>query len=169
MNQERSQQIRARCRENGDCLYWDSNAKTERAKRHPLMRVDNQVKSVRRELYEAERGALRAGYCLEPGCGDARCIEPQHQTQITTRQKNAKGGRLSSTSPTRGAKVAAGRIANGQTKLTREHAAEIRASEETGLALAKKYGVDPGTISLIRLGKTWKDYSSPFVGLGGSA
>ena len=45
---------------------------------------------------------------------------------------------------------------NPRAKLTKSDVLEIRASKETGVALAAKYRVTPANISFIRKGKGWK-------------
>ena len=50
--------------------------------------------------------------------------------------------------------------------MTLEMAREVRASNESGPVLAKRYGVDRSLIGSIRRGEVWKDYSNPFDGLG---
>lgn len=46
-------------------------------------------------------------------------------------------------------------------KLTPELVQEIRASEETGRAIAKRMGVSEQLVSKIRTGKTWRDAAVP--------
>lgn len=41
-------------------------------------------------------------------------------------------------------------------KLTEKQVREIRTSDKTNIALAKKFGVDPSTVRLARIGKSWK-------------
>lgn len=119
----------------------------------------------RRALYEAEKGPLREGYVLVPSCGDECCIEPDHQKQITDRQKSQIGAKVSNESPTKAAAAFAHRIAKGLTRLTEEQVREIRTSDELGQRLAERFGVHPKTISDVRLGKSWRGVGNPFAGL----
>jgi len=50
---------------------------------------------------------------------------------------------------------------SGGSKLTEEQVKEIRASDETSVVLAKKYGVDRHTISNILLHHTWRNVIAP--------
>ncbi|MDV7396816.1 hypothetical protein RZS08_35790, partial [Arthrospira platensis SPKY1] len=52
-----------------------------------------------------------------------------------------------------------------QGKLTPEDVKAIRESTETPQELAKRFGVTAGNIGLIRNHRTYKDYSSPYVGM----
>jgi hypothetical protein len=44
---------------------------------------------------------------------------------------------------------------HGMAKLTRNIVAKIRASKETQAVLARRFGVSPSCISLVRSGKRW--------------
>jgi len=161
---EVSEYIRLRCRQCADCLFWYTKAKTENRRRHPMGRLPEHDKPLlmRRALYEAEKGPIRKGYSLIPKCGDDCCIEPEHQKQITHNQQSVAGSEVSKESPTRGLRVSASRRKQGLLKLTPELVREIRASNETGLAIAQRLGVHNKTISDVRLYKTWADVDNPF-------
>jgi hypothetical protein len=88
---------------------------------------------------------------------------------MTTRQKNEHGGKSAANSPTRAAKVSKTRRTNGSTKLNEELANMILESDEPATTLAPLLGVDVSTVTLVRRGKTWKNYSSHFAGLGARA
>jgi hypothetical protein len=51
-------------------------------------------------------------------------------------------------------------------KLTVEQVREIRESQESQRKIAKRMGVGKNVIQGIRNGTAWRDYSSPFTGLG---
>jgi hypothetical protein len=53
-----------------------------------------------------------------------------------------------------------------RSKLDDQKVAEIRASSESAMALSAIYGVAAGYITSIRAGNLWKNYASPFAGLG---
>lgn len=167
MNEEVSMYIRSRCSEIGECLRMNSKAKTRHHRRHPLIRlpgVEQQVLA-RRALYEAERGPIRGSQVLTPTCGDECCIQPEHQKQISQREKRRLGAEAGGKSPTRAAKVRAARQVQARNKLNLELAREIRASDETNVAWAARLNVNPATISDVRKHKTWRDVRDPFAGL----
>ena len=53
-----------------------------------------------------------------------------------------------------------------QMQANMEKAQEIRASDKPCHVLALVYGVDKSMVSRVRRGEAWRDYSSPFAGLG---
>jgi hypothetical protein len=164
MTPEKEKKIRAKLIDDGDCLRWDSVAKTAHARRHPAVMVEGKVLLVRRVVYEMERGPLRPSIYLAPTCGDECCVKPEHQKQLTKQQKNTMGAKLGASAPGRNAKVSA--AARKRAKLTVEAVQEIRNGNATIPALAQRFGVHEKAIWLVRQGLTWKDYSSPFRGLG---
>lgn len=157
--------IRSRCEDVGECLEFQSRAKSERRKRHPLCSCDGKVLLVRRVLY-GDRKPTVEGCFLVPRCGNPYCVKPEHQKVITDHQRTKMGGASAADSATRAARVAATRNARGRNKLTPDQAREILASPETGLELAARMGVHPSTVSQVRRGKTFREHGNPFAGLG---
>lgn len=158
--------IRARCIQHDDgCLEWPTKAKTVRVRHNPMANINGNAGAlVRRELFNFEVRPLKRTQFLRPKCVSEWCIEPQHQRVLSIKESAALGGK--SGAKHRDAKVAATRRARGRNKLTDEQVQEIRASQESGYALAKRLNVDEKTISNARKGQTYRDYSSPFAGLG---
>jgi len=80
-------------------------------------------------------------------CDNPRCINPEHLFLGTNFDNHLD-------------KMAKGRQARGEraghAKLTEDAVREIRASSGSHTALAAKYGVGPGAIRNIRIGKTWR-------------
>jgi hypothetical protein len=154
-------EIKAHCHEIGECWEWKTNARTDRARRHPMI---GKGTLVRRVAYEHVYGQVPADISLAPKCGNPYCINPAHQKRLTFSQQSALGGCFS---PTRAANVAKTRRARGLNKLTPELVAEIRASAESERAIAKRLSLDKTTISYIRTRKTWKEYGAdnPFAQL----
>lgn len=167
MNPREERKIRGRLIDDGDCIRWDTDCQSARSRRHPQVYVGGKPLLVRRVVYEMEMGPIRDGYSLIPDCGDECCVKPQHQKQVTVKQKSAIGARQAAKSPNRSATVSATFRASGRAKLSLEIAREIRASDEPDSVFAKRYGVDQKSIWAIRHHETWKDYSNPFAGLGG--
>ncbi len=97
---------------------------------------------------------------LEPGeetchtCDNPPCCDPKHvfggTRKVNVRDALSKG-RLN----TAGLKRHGRGAAHPAAKLTEAQVAEIRASAQTGYALAKVYGVTQTTISRIRKGQSW--------------
>jgi hypothetical protein len=54
-------------------------------------------------------------------------------------------------------------------KLNPERVHEIRSTDVSAAELAQRFGVTPETINQVRAHKIWRDYSSPFAGLGARA
>jgi hypothetical protein len=52
-------------------------------------------------------------------------------------------------------------VAVGTAKLDPDQVVEILTTEETGIALAKKFGINPCTISTVRVGDTWREVLVP--------
>jgi predicted XRE-type DNA-binding protein len=56
--------------------------------------------------------------------------------------------------------------ARKRAKLTPELARQVREADGPQDRIAEQFGVSQATVSVIKRGKTWKDYSNPFAGLG---
>lgn len=153
--------IRARCEEVGDCWIWQ---RATCATGYPIMTIARRCHLVRRIAVEASGRALKPRQPVGSRCGDKLCVNPDHLFPSTTAaiaRKAARAGAFSA--PTRGAKIAQAR--RGTMKLTQEQVREIRASTESGPALALRYGVNRSLVQRIRSGNAWRDYASPFAGL----
>lgn len=80
------------------------------------------------------------------GNGHLGCVNPNH-LRWGTHSENMEDKRLHGRT-SRG-------VTHGMATLTDKQVLEIKASEETGTALSRKYGVSSTTIYNIRNGKTW--------------
>ena len=157
--------LRARCDECGDCWEWRANRQTEHGRRYPQIRQTGKTINARRYIYEAFRKPIAQGMRIVPNCGNPYCVNPEHMREMTEAQKSKKYGKEGSYS---GAKKAAKIAAHKRqsAKLDMQKAQEIRASDKPCHVLAKVYGVDKSMVSRVRRGEAWRDYSSPFAGLG---
>lgn len=163
---EQAERINARLKDaGGDCIRWDTEARSAARRRHPMIVVDGKGILIRRYLYEKANGPLRSGYLLVPHCGDECCIAPEHQKQITVRQKNLIAAKQEAANRSRSRKVAAARRASGRVKLSMELAREIRNSDESGPKLARRLGVHEKAIWDVRHHVSWKEDFNPFAGL----
>lgn len=149
-------------REDGDCLVWLGAC----ANGHPAHSVNGRAALVRRTLWEATHGPIEPGRIIRCTCGTPKCVNPDHLEKTTHKKLAKQLGALGVMSgPVRSAKIAAVKRAGPQSKLTEADVLRIRSSDETGVALARELGVNPGTISSIRRGTHRRDFSSPWKGL----
>ena len=93
--------------------------------------------------WEIHFGRIKPGLVIRHLCHNPECCNPSH-LMPGTHAENHLDMEL------------AGRMKVPGSKVTAQQAIEIFKSEESGPALAKKYGVSNSTISCIRTGKTWK-------------
>lgn len=130
------------------------------------MRKDGKTILVRRAVWQDEYGKIEPGKIIRMTCETPKCIYPGHMV-MTTHQRLAKqmGALGKMSGPVRSAKIAAVKRAK-YAKLTHEDVREIRASNETGRAMAKRFQVSEEHISAILLNKRWREFSSPWAGLG---
>lgn len=155
------QKIKARCIEDGGCLIWpgamaDGNC--------PHMRNGRKYVNVRRFLYEQTTGPIPQGMLIAVTCECKRCL--RHVAPMTTQQVRQKVADQGVYAPAiHGPKVAAGWRRAG-VKHPEDVIREIRASDESGAALARRLNVSESHVSKIRRGAARKDYSNPFAGLG---
>jgi len=155
---ERIQEILSlKATEDGDCLIW--NGRLSKSCGHP--KYGDMV--MRREVWKARKGPLKAGQLVTTTCGNPKCLE---HLAITNKSEVA---RRSNADPRVKAskRVSAAIVARARaTKLSMEKAREIRLSDESDTALAKAYGVDHSMISKVRKNRAWvESFSSPFAGL----
>jgi hypothetical protein len=151
--------IRLRCVECGDCLLWQGW--TDKGGR-PMVRIGGRALYLRRLLF-LEGGELPEGHRVTMTCESKTCVNRKHMTAMTASEISLKASRPA-------IKVAGMHSANAQrrtrAKLTAEAAASIRQSEASHAIEAAKHNVSRSLVQQIRQGLRWKDYSSPFAGLG---
>lgn len=96
--------------------------------------------------YEIHKGAA-GDLCVLHHCDNPRCVNPRHLF-LGTHADNCED------------KVAKGRQPRGEglpfSRLTEADVRAIRASNEKGRDLAKRYGVAPATITRVRRGHLWR-------------
>ena len=151
--------IRNACHEDGDCLIWDRYCDGGVM---PVIGVKSKPRPVRRVMFEIAKGAVRDGFEVVHTCGTPRCVAVEHLDQI------AKGERRRRLAANRNVRQPASQVRymrENHSKLTMEIAREIRASDETGVVLAARYGVTHQLVSLVRRGQSWAE-PSPWAGLG---
>lgn len=158
--------VHARCHEIGEC--WEWTGATQVRSRVPVMRYKGNSWPVRRVLAEV-LGHQLDGRVATFRCGNQLCCNPQH-LWITSKghlQRRTNATSVRYMHPTRRARVAAARRVGS--KLSPELVAEIRRDDRTQRLIAAAYGISQTTVSRIKRGQMWRDYSTPFSLLVGLA
>ena len=152
-----------RTQEDGACLIWKGGC----CNGHPATRHNGKTVLVRRLLWQELHGEIPAGHIVRMTCECKKCIEPAHM-KCTTYQRLAKqlGALGVMSGPVRSAAIQKAKRNSKQCKLTLDAVRAIRASDETTIVLAARYGVAQAHISKVRKHKCQIDYQSPFTGLG---
>ncbi|MDQ0035863.1 hypothetical protein J2W30_003631 [Variovorax boronicumulans] len=155
--------IEACCVEEGDCLIW-----TWGREKIPQISLGRSKINVRALVLFAQGVDRIDGTMLGCSCGNRKCVAPAHIRQRSHLQHAQYfGNRGAYSGPAKTAKMAATKRA--KSKLDDEKVAAIRASTKSAKALSAEFGVAASYITSIRAGLLWKDYSSPFAGLGARA
>lgn len=95
------------------------------------------------------RGPIPDGMCVCHSCDNRGCVKPGHLF-LGTQKDNMRDC------------MAKGRFpdlhgeANPRARLTWDDVDAIRASDETGVAIAERYGVSKSCIYMLRRGRNWK-------------
>lgn len=99
-----------------------------------------------RVVYEELVGKIPEGMSLCHKCDTRCCVNPSHMF-IGTHQDNSDDC-MRKMRHTHGSK-------SPLAKLTEDDVRFIRSSKESGIYLAKKFGVKPAAISKVRVGRSW--------------
>lgn len=148
----------------GDCWEWQGALQWNSPV--PVLNYNGKVGPVRRHIAE-ELGLPLQGKLATCNCGNQLCVNPEHVVMITRKrlqQRIAKDLRRA-VNPVRMKKLSDRARAAG--KLTLEQAQAIREAEGKQREIAARFGVTQATVSAIKRGKTWRDYSNPFAQLIG--
>ncbi len=161
--------IHARCiPAEGDCLIWQGATTGHKTHPTPCLKTDGTNRSARPvvlKLARKPRPSLQHTRVITT-CGNPLCLNPAHLRWATTSKINQAGARNRAAGDTlRRSKIAA-TMRERRAKLTPEQVREIRASTDLQHVLAMRYQVRQAHISNIRLHKAWRDYTTPFAGLG---
>lgn len=148
-----------------DHLVWTGSTSNG----HPAMRLKGKNVLVRRAIWEDHHGPIPYGKIIRCTCGDKLCVAIEHLTLTTYKKLALALGPAVMAGPVRSAAIARAKRVPKYAKLTEQIVRYIRSSNETGVALARRYGVPQQRISNIRTGKVWRDFSNPFQGLGARA
>ena len=149
--------------DDGGCMVWQGGHNNG----HPSVRINGETKLLRRLLWEREHGDIPTGLVVRMTCGTRSCVNPKC-AEIITRGEMAKinGAKGHSSGMARSAAIASVKRAGRQAKLTPLAVIDIRTSGDTQSVLAARWGVSQGHISNVKSQKTYRDFSSPWFGLG---
>jgi hypothetical protein len=157
------EKLMARTKDDAGCKVWQGGCVN---RTHPAINTTGGVKLVRRLVWAAANGPIPAGKIIRCTCGTPKCINPEC-LELTTYKKLGKelGAIGVMSGPTRSAAIARAKRKT-QSKLTQESVDAIRSSSETTVALGERYGISQAHVSKVRMNKAWRDFSSPWAGLG---
>lgn len=156
--------IETHIEEIGDCWEWtgamQSNAPT------PTINFNRKAQPVRRALAEA-MGKPIEGKLVTCKCRNELCVNPDHLLVVTRKRLQEMVSKESkfTSNPVRMRKLAD--KARAHSKLNLELVAEIRDADGSQRQIAARYGISQATVSVIKRGKTWRDYTNPFAQLIG--
>lgn len=154
--------LQGKCAQDGDCLIWKGamgggNGCT------PYGWHQGKVVNVRRQIWKDMGRSLGAKTYVIPKCGNPKCVCPDH----LARRLAGPPADFSHSALTR-IKIGAAMRRN-HAKLDREKVRAIRESGERVAVIADQYQVSVSLIYKVLANQSWREYSSPFVGLGARA
>lgn len=157
--------IRARTVEVGDCWIWQQATSSTG---YPIIKPTGQpCQLVRRLVVALDDRPAEPRQPVASLCNDRRCVNPAHLYPSTPRQIGRQAAaRGAFAGPIRARRVALAQRASPRAKLTMEIARAIRASTAPAWQEAARYGVNKSLIKAIRAGRAWREYSSPWAGMG---
>ena len=153
--------IWSQCEECGDCLLWRGAVDSHGT---PMMRKGQpKTDSVRRVLVRA-LGRNPNGKIATTRCGNKLCMAEGHVVLWTRKQLQQRSMGKKAGDVAWGLAVRRGR--EPTCKLSMEAARNIRAEGLTARQVMERYGVSEFAAYSVIRGRSWKDYSNPFAGLG---
>ena len=156
--------VRKHIEEIGDCWEWtgamQSHAPT------PMINYQRKSQPVRR-LLALHMGKAITGKFVTCKCRNELCVNPDHLLVVTRKRLQEMVSKESkfTSNPVRMRKLAD--KARAHSKLNLELVAEIRDADGSQRQIAARYGISQATVSVIKRGKTWRDYTNPFAQLIG--
>jgi predicted XRE-type DNA-binding protein len=158
------ERVQKHIEEIGDCWEWQGAMQPNSPT--PMMNYKRVCQPVRRVLAR-EMGKSIDGKFVTCKCRNELCVNPDHLLVVTRKrlQEIVSKERNYTSNPVRNKKLA--EKARLRCKLTVELAAEVREAEGTQRQIAARFGISQATVSVIKRGQTWRDYSNPFAQLIG--
>lgn len=148
-------QIYANCEELGECMCW--KGAMSGGSRRPAMWLDGRSQPVRAVVYTLSSGKpAPSGRFPVVDC-DPRCVNEEHLKLRTRAQVNRKTAERYEHTVGWRAAIAASVRKSPKAKLSMELVREIRASEESAVAIAARVGVHPDTILRARNHDSWRE------------
>lgn len=155
--------VYTKCVEVGDCRIW-TGKKTDTG--YPRMSRRGRWFIVRRELASIKAGRpLTAREMASCTCDDPACLEWDHIEVAdvqAVRERAGAAGKYST--PSKAMRIAITKRRGA--KIDIQTARAIRASEDPSESEAEKHGISPSMVRRIRNNEKWREYDSPFQGLG---
>lgn len=112
-------------------------------------RINSSGYANHRQVYEQAHGAVAPGQVVMHTCGNRWCVNPDHM-EVGTQHENRLEQVRRSVNPKQ-------KISFEDAELIRWCARQGTKTYGWGAKVAKAFGVDKGTISKIRLGKTFQE------------
>lgn len=156
------ERIRSRCEEVGEC--WEWQGALQKVSRTPVIRHSGNARCVRRVIAEGQ-GHNIVDKVVTYKCGNKLCCNPDHLAVMTKTalQKRTNKHHVRYMSLSRRQRVAEAKRATA--KLTPQQVEAIREDTRPQRAIAKAYGISQTTVSRIKRGEMWRNYTSPFIHL----
>lgn len=155
------ERMQAHFYEDAGCWIWKGAMQAQTKSAVPFMQWRGKVGAVRRHV-AVEMGLKLGGKVATHSCGNPLCVNPDHIRVVTRSQFQRELAKRTThqASPARLAKIAEAK--RSKAKLNEQAVAEIRQANEPQQVLAQRYGVSQATISEIKRGLIWRDFSNPF-------
>ena len=147
----------------GECWEWRGFVETRG--RVPIMKVGNRSTTVRRAVAVATgRLEPRSKNRAVAKCNNWRCVNPAHVIVVTHATANKRAcEKLLQKRPLLARKIAVARRRTA--KLNLQLAQQIRDAEGPYRLISAQFGISKSTVSDIKTGRIWRDYSSAFGNL----
>lgn len=155
--------IYARCEEIGDCWEWQGAKALHGGA--PTINFAGKPRSIRRVLAE-EAGMNCCGKVVTNKCRNLLCVNPEHlqvMSRSALQRRSAKENAGNWQNAARRAKLAERKRA--ASRITPEMVQAIRDDPRKQREIAQAYGVSQTSVSQIKRGARWADFTSPWIGL----